>query len=136
MRHTVCITLIKHSQDRSLLSWKNPSQISIRAHYKAEGRIMEITITKLSHARSLLPLMEQPTADFYYDSLKYESIFDGIKTLNEEDKLMCEGLLTIQECEQALKTFKANKSPGNEGITSEFYKETFYSINELCVHTK
>ena len=62
-----------------------------------------------------------------------EHIFDGIKTLNNKDKMACEGLLTVQECEQALKTFKANKSPGNDGITAEFYTEFWNEIKEAFI---
>ena len=34
----------------------------------------------------------------------------------------CEGKLTKEECEKALSFFKTNKSPGNDGITVEFYR--------------
>ena len=33
-----------------------------------------------------------------------------------------EGSLTLLECEETLKQFKINKSPGNDGLTAEFYK--------------
>ena len=35
----------------------------------------------------------------------------------------CDGLLTEQECLASLKCFKMNKSPGCDGIPSEFYLE-------------
>lgn len=46
----------------------------------------------------------------------------GIPQLSEEQKLSCEGQITIEECKEILETFENNKSPGNDGIPSEFYK--------------
>ena len=44
-----------------------------------------------------------------------------IKTLDDEQKESCEGLLTVEECKEALKNFSKNKSPGTDGLTAEFY---------------
>ena len=46
----------------------------------------------------------------------------GIPQLNEEERNSCEGILTINECYQALKSFADGKSPGNDGLTTEFYR--------------
>jgi hypothetical protein len=40
-----------------------------------------------------------------------------------EEQNECEGLLTVDECKVVLKTFKNDKSPGNDGITAEFNKK-------------
>ena len=45
-----------------------------------------------------------------------------MKTLNNEDKNLCEGKITEYECGLALKDMKNSKSPGSDGITTEFYK--------------
>ena len=42
-------------------------------------------------------------------------------TLSEKDKETCEGKLTVQSCWNALNTMKNGKSPGNDGLTKEFY---------------
>ena len=42
--------------------------------------------------------------------------------LNEEQSKNCEGMLTEQECYQALKHMDNGKSPGSDGFTCEFYK--------------
>jgi len=34
----------------------------------------------------------------------------------------CEGELTQTECYKALPAFKNNKTPGNDGLSAEFYK--------------
>ena len=38
--------------------------------------------------------------------------------LKDEDKQLCEGVLTWMECFLALKEMKNNKSPGSDGLTT------------------
>ena len=47
---------------------------------------------------------------------------DSLNKLDDTEKLSCEGILTDYECGNALKEMKNNKSPGSDGITTEFYK--------------
>ena len=35
----------------------------------------------------------------------------------------CVGVITHEECVKVIKELKNNKSPGNNGLTSEFYKK-------------
>ena len=53
----------------------------------------------------------------------------------EEHKLMCESEITLQECWLALKCFKQNKSPGCDGLTSEFYQKFWKEIGPKLVET-
>ena len=59
-------------------------------------------------------------------SLKTETeCMDYLQSLNlpkllNEDKLSCEGKLTLQECWEALNAMKNCKTPGNDGLTKEF----------------
>jgi hypothetical protein len=48
--------------------------------------------------------------------------------LNEDQSKKCEGLLTEQECYQALKDMDNSKTPGSDGFSSEFYKFFWESI--------
>ena len=45
-----------------------------------------------------------------------------MNTLNNVDKQLCEGVLTENECLMELKDMKNNKSPGSDGLATEFYK--------------
>lgn len=45
-----------------------------------------------------------------------------IPKINEDLKLSCEGLLTVNETYNILITFADNKTPGNDGLPAEFYK--------------
>ena len=79
------------------------------------------------------------------DIIKYER-----NTLSKEEKEICEGLITEQECLQSLKNMQNGKSPGCDGFTVDFYKffwkdiKTFivdsinyaFSIGELSVEQK
>ena len=44
-----------------------------------------------------------------------------IPSLTTEQSQSCEGNLTEKEIYNSLISFKNNKSPGNEGLTKEFY---------------
>ena len=60
----------------------------------------------------------------------YNNVFKLLNKLNESEKELCEGTVAIAECETALKSFQNDKSPGNDGITAEFYK---YFWNQLKI---
>ena len=55
--------------------------------------------------------------------------------LTEEQKQSCEGDITIDECLKALKSFKANKSPGCDGLPAEFYLTFWNEIGEKLIKT-
>ena len=47
---------------------------------------------------------------------------NGLTSFTFKEKLSCEGEITLQECELSLKSFKNNKTPGCDGLSSEFYQ--------------
>ena len=53
--------------------------------------------------------------------------------LNEELKLKCEGMLNEKECFEALLTLQNGKSPGNDGLTIEFYKKFWPKIKDYVM---
>ena len=50
--------------------------------------------------------------------------------LSEDEKSLCEGKLTLKECWEAL-----NSSPGNVGLTKEFYVSFFGELGPLLLKT-
>ncbi len=65
----------------------------------------------------------------------YDEFFEDIEVLSEHDKNSCEGRINLQECERALNLFKKGKSPGNDGITSEFYQFFWPEVGEMIVQS-
>ena len=61
---------------------------------------------------------KQSTSENRFNSLLNDL---NIPSLNSEEMLSCEGNLTEQEIYKWLTSFKNNKSPGNDGLTKEFY---------------
>ena len=53
--------------------------------------------------------------------------------LNDAEKAVCEGTLTKKECWEALLTMGNNKSPGNDGLTKEFYVCFFNEISTYLI---
>ena len=58
----------------------------------------------------------------------------SIPKLSEEERLSCEGRITIEECVKALDTFENGKTPGNDGIPIEFYKTFWSCVGELMTN--
>ena len=69
------------------------------------------------------------------DDAKYKFLFDNdsIVRLNAEQQQHCEGMLTIDECLAALKTFNKNKSPGTDSFTAEFYLRFWDGLGQVMV---
>lgn len=57
----------------------------------------------------------------------------GFPKLSGEDVIGCEGRLTLTECLHSLRSFQNNKSPGNDGLTVEFYTAFWESLGEPLV---
>ena len=67
---------------------------------------------------------------------KLSSLLDdlsGIPALSEEMRSICEGKLTYNECFSVLQSFQKNKTPGNDGLTVEFYSAFWPLIGKYLV---
>ena len=53
--------------------------------------------------------------------------------LSSIEQASCEGILTLYECGIALKSMKKNKSPGNDGLTVEFYQKNWHWVGKLLL---
>ena len=52
-------------------------------------------------------------------------------TLTAEQRSMVDEEITMSELDEAVKSFKANKTPGNSGLTAEFYQFFWSRIREV-----
>ena len=57
----------------------------------------------------------------------------GIPKLTFNEALICDGKLKVDECYKSLQLFESNKSPGNDGLTVEFYKAFWHILGNLMV---
>ena len=64
---------------------------------------------------------------------KIEFFENNINKLNNIEQNICDRLLNEEECKIALKEMKNNKSPGSDGITTEFYKIFWNDIKKFYV---
>ena len=58
---------------------------------------------------------------------------NDLPKLSNENRDFCECPITQDECFQALKEMKWNKSPGNDGFTAEFYFTFWPLLKEIVV---
>ena len=59
----------------------------------------------------------------------------NLPKFSNDDRLCCEGKLTLQECWEALNSMKNCKTPGNDGFAKEFYVCIFTQLGTLLVST-
>ena len=59
----------------------------------------------------------------------------SLPKLTDEEKLSCEGKLTKNECWIALSSMGNNKSPGNNGLSKEFYIRFFDEIHNYLLES-
>ena len=67
---------------------------------------------------------------------KLSSLLDdlsGVPTLSEELRSICEGKRTYNDCFSVLQSFQKNKTPGNDGLTVEFYSAFWPLIGKYLV---
>ena len=73
-------------------------------------------------------------SDHIFSNEECDSFIRNLKIpkLSDEDRDNLEGLLTYDECQEVLETFQADKAPGEDGFTAEFYKHFFELVgNDL-----
>ena len=77
-------------------------------------------------------LYKQGSAKTEQDCLEYLHNIN-IPQLSQSERESCEGLLTKRECWKVLSSMKNNGSPGNDGLTKEFYICFFDEISDFLV---
>ena len=64
-----------------------------------------------------------------------DTLINNQRKLTDVEKESLEGLITYQEASESLKQMCNNKSPGNSGFTTEFYKFFFIDIGHFLVRS-
>ena len=63
----------------------------------------------------------------------FNEFFETENALSEEITKTCEGVMSIHECELALKTMENNKTPGTDGLPPEFYRYFWNLLSSIMV---
>ena len=58
-----------------------------------------------------------------------------ISKVNDEENALLEKALTIEELKASLKSFQNNKTPGDDGLTKEFYEAFFDILGEHLLNS-
>ena len=68
---------------------------------------------------------------------EFSDFFENIEcTLSQEEAAACEGeKLKLDECSNALKIMAANKSPGSDGFTTEFYQHFWNLLGNYMIES-
>ena len=98
---------------------------------------LNINNTVVTNQRTILLEQKKFYEQLYSKIEQIESdinFFDNsLPKLNENEQNSCEGHITDLECKTALKDMKNQKSPGSDGITTEFYKIFWNDIKEYYI---
>ena len=65
----------------------------------------------------------------------FKEFFEIENSLSEEIAKTCEGVMSIDECEIALKTMENNKTFGTDGLTPEFYRFFWNLLGSFMVNS-
>ncbi len=77
-----------------------------------------------------LYITNNPTAT---DIEKYLADTNLTRSLTDDEKDICEGRIQLVEIENVIKKLKCNKSPGLDGLSSEFYQTFLPIVGKLLV---
>ena len=65
----------------------------------------------------------------------FSEFFETETALSEEIAKTCEGVMSVHECELALKTTENNKTPGTDGLTPESYRYFWKLLGSFMVRS-
>ena len=104
---------------------------------KKEIKSLNINGTVVDQQQDILNAIFNFYTNLYTNEPINEPLADkfltGVTPMSEDDATQCEGLLTYDECWQAIMLMQNNKSPGQDGLTVEFYKKFFYLFGTKLV---
>ena len=72
--------------------------------------------------------LDTPDATLFFEN-------PNLSKLSNEASEKCEGKITMEECQNIIKTFQLGKTPGNDGLPTEFYNVFWSSIGKMMVES-
>ena len=101
-----------------MMKWK----VKIRRSFSGKRR----TFTELYESSNIN--MATPESKTFFENKL-------IKPLSDENANICKGKITNKECKKALNEMGIGKSPGSDGLTSEFYKRFWDEVGDDVVQS-
>ena len=140
----ITVTLVKHASKAPWVKEKEKDFLKLESHNKSKS-----SVWKIFNGEGVLitdpQKVQQEIERFYSDLCKSDTLSPSENTLNsflknpdvpklsQVDAQVCEGKLTVSECFKSLQLFQKNKSPGNDGLTVEFYRAFWHVLGEFMV---
>ena len=97
---------------------------------------------KVVDENQILPEIEKYFGNLYSSKITstedlLNQFTEGVQLprLSDEERETIEGLLSFEECKKVVESFKNDKSPGEDGFTSEFYLTFFDLIGNDLVNS-
>ena len=137
---------------RSRATWyekgekSNKYFLNLESHKKAKSSVRKVFNKDgilITNPKEILQEIEKFYSDLYRaDSLTpSENLLNSflenpeIPRLTAENAQACEGKLTVAECFKSLQLTENNKSPGDDGLTAEFYEAFWNIVGNLMVES-
>ena len=100
-------------------------------NYEGKSYTVPAEILQIQHDYFSKIYTEEYNGSIDTDNENYLNGID-IPQISEQSKFLCEGDITLQDVKEAINRLANNKTPGPDGIPSEFYKTFWTEIgNEL-----
>ena len=95
--------------------------------------------TKLTDPKEILEEEERFFKEIYTskstnpNDSEFIEFFNTENAVSEETAKTCEGVMSVEECKRALMVMESNKTPGTDGLTSEFYRYFWNAVSKYMV---
>ena len=111
----------------------NKKKTVIEELYGDDNHVKKDKDTILKIIKSFYEKLYSDKSNITENDLNDSFLCDNIPKLSEESRNICEGKISKDECYEALKTMKTNKTPGNDGFSVEFYITFWLHLGEDLV---
>ena len=139
---------IKGSIIRSKIRWVEEGEKSSKFFFNLEKQnyikkqVRKLTLNNgitVTDQQTIGKEMESFYSKLYKSELNYNKLdntfftSEKIPTISNIERDIIDAPITIEECKITLNTFKKNKSPGNDGLTYEFYDKFWNIISNILI---
>ena len=111
----------------------NAANNTIKTLEKEDGAYTKNETDVIEEGRNFYKKLDTKETSNEKDITKNLEDIDERHILKDDESKALEGIITQRKCEEALRNMKDNKSPGSDGLPSEFYKIFWQDIKKLVI---